>query len=210
MPLKYLFDMSLKSGPFPDKLKIARVILLYKAGDPTNISNYRPISVFPCFFKILERIIYNRLHKYLTATKKLYPKQFGFQGGHSTEHAIVKLVNQTYESFERNKYTLCVFIDLSKAFDTVNHSVLINKLQMYDVTGVSLAWFCSYLANRKQYISLGHNRKTGTQNILCGVPQGPILGSLLFLLYVNDLPNSSVLEPIMFEDDTNLFFEHTN
>ena len=159
---------------------------------------------------MLERIMYNRLYKYLTTEKILYPKQFGFQRGHSTEHAIAKLANQIYESFERNKYTLGVFIDLSKAFDTVNHSVLIKKLQMYGVRGVNLAWFCSYLANRKQYISLGHDRKTGTQNILCGVPQGSILGPLLFLLYVNDLPNSTVLEPIMFADDTNLFFEHTD
>ena len=122
----------------------------------------------------------------------------------------MKLVNQICESFERNQYTLGVFIDLSKAFDTVNHSVLIKKLQMYGIRGINLAWFCSYLANRKQYISLGHDLKTGTQNILCGVPQGSILGPLLFLLYVNDLPNSSVLDPIMFADDTNLFFEHTD
>ena len=96
MPLKYLFDMSLESGIFSDKLKIARVIPLYKAGDPANISNYRPISVLPCFSKMLERIMYNRLYKYLTTEKILYPKQFGFQRGHSTEHAIVKLANQIY------------------------------------------------------------------------------------------------------------------
>ena len=162
MPLKYLFDMSLESGIFPDKLKIARVILLYKAGDPVNISNYRPISVLPSFSKMLERIMYNRLCKYLTTEKFLYPKQFGFQRGHSTERAIVKLANQIHESFERNQYTLGVFIDLSKAFDTVSHSVLIKKFQMFDIRGVNLAWFCSYLVNRKQYISLGHDLKTGT------------------------------------------------
>ena len=110
--------------------------------------------------------MYKRLYKYLTTEKILYPKQFGFQRGHSTEHAIVKLANQIYESFERNKYTLGVFIDLSKAFDTVSHSVLIKKLQMYGVRSVNLAWFRSYLANRKQYILLGHDRKTDTQNIL--------------------------------------------
>ena len=121
----------------------------------------------------------------------------------------MKLANQIYESYERNKYTLGLFIDLSKAFDTVNHSVLIKKHQMYGVRGVNLSWFCSYLPNRKQYISLDHDRTIGTQNILCGVPQISILRPLLFLLYVNDLPNSSVLEPIMFADVTNLFFEHT-
>ena len=185
--------MSLENGTFPDKLNIARIIPLCKAGDRANISNYRPISVLPCFSKMLERIMYNRLYKYLATEKILYPKQFGFQRGHSTEHAIVKLANQIYESFERNKYTLGVFIDLSKAFDTVNHSVLIKKLQMYGVRGVNLAWFCSYLANRKQYILLGHDRKTGTQNILYGVPQGSILGPLLFCYMLTICPTPQYL-----------------
>ena len=182
---------SLGSGIFPDKLKIARVILLYKAGDPANISNYKPKSVLPCFSKMLEQI--NRLYKYLTTEKILYPKQFGFQRGHSTEHAIVKIVNQMYESFERNQYTLGVFIDLSKDFDIVNHSVLIKKLQMYGVKGVNLALFCSYLANRKQYNSLSHDLKTRTQNIPCGVPQGSILGPLLFCYMLTIFPNPQYL-----------------
>ena len=102
--------MSLESEIFSYKLKIARIIPLYKAGDPAKISNYRLISVLPCFSKMLEQIMYNRLYKYPTTEKILYPKQFGFQRGHSTEHAIVKLANQIYESFERNQYTLGVFI----------------------------------------------------------------------------------------------------
>ena len=104
-------------------LKIARVTPFFKGGDPGNISNYRPISVLPFFSKILERIIYNRLYKYLTTEELLYSKQFGFQTGLSTEHAIVKLVDQIYESFEKDHYTLRVFIDLSKAFDTVDHTI---------------------------------------------------------------------------------------
>ena len=146
--------MSIEKGVVPDALKIARVTPLFKCGDPSNISNYRPISVLPRFSKILECIMYNRLYKYLTTEKLLYPKQFGFQTGLSTEHAIVKLVDQIYESFEKDHYTLGAFIDLSKAFDTIDHTILIKKLEMYGIRGINLAWFRSYLANRIQYISI--------------------------------------------------------
>ena len=204
IPLKYLFKMSLESRIFSDKLKIAKVIPLFKAGDPANISSCRPISVPHCFSKRFEQIMHNRLYKYLTTEKNLYHKKFDFQRDHSTKHAIVKLVNQIYETFEINQHTLRVFIDLSKAFDTISHSVLIKKLQMYNIRSINLAWFRTYLANRKQYISLRYDLKTGTQNILCGVPQGSTR-VVAFLLYVNNLPNSSVLGPTMFADDANLF-----
>ena len=108
------------------------------------MSNYRSISVLPCFSKILERVMYNRLYKYLTTGKVLYSKQFGFQTGLSTEHGIVKLVDQIYKSFEKDHYTLGVFIDLSKASDTVDHAItLIRKLEMYGIKGINLAWFHS-------------------------------------------------------------------
>ena len=126
-PLKYLFNLSIEKGIFPDDLKIAKVTPIYKTDDISNLSNYRPISVLSCFSKILERIMYNRLYQYLTENKILYHKQFGFQTGHSTEHAIVQLVDQILESFEHNKYTLGVFIDLSKALDTLDHSILLKK-----------------------------------------------------------------------------------
>ena len=192
-------------------MKIAKVMPLFKNGDPENIANYLPISVLPCFSKVLERIMYNRLYKYLCEEKLLYSKQFGFQKGYFTDHTIVHLVDQIYESFENDNYTLGVFIDLSKAFDTVGHSILLQKLEMYGVNTTNLAWFASYLNGRKQYIKTTESADTLKKDIKCGVPQRSILGPLLFLLYVNDLPNSSnVLVAIMFVDDTNFFFEHSN
>ena len=143
--------------------------------------------------------------------KLLCSKQFGFQKGHSTDHAIVHLVDQIYESFENDNYTLGVFIDLSKAFDTADHSMLLKKLEMYGVNTTKLTWFASYLNGRKKYIKITESADTLKKDIKCGVPQGSILVSLLFLLYVNDLPNSSnVLVPIMFANDINFFFEHSN
>ena len=210
-PLKYLFNLSIVKGIFPDDLKIAKVTPIYKADNSSNISNYRPISVLPCFSKMLERIMYNRLQKYLKDQNILYDKQFGFQTGHSTEHAIAQLVDQIYEAFEKNEYTLGVFIDLSKAFDTVDHSILLRKLELYGITDRNYAWIKSYLSNRLQYIQIDENSRTEFCVVKCGVPQGSILGPLLFLLYVNDLKNaSSVLDPIMFADDTNLFHTHSN
>ena len=114
-----------------------------------------------------------------------------------------------FDSFEKEQFTLGVFIDLSKAFDTVDHSFILKKLKLYGITEKNLAWFESYLSNRKQYIEIGENSKTDLKYVTCGVPQGSILGPLLFLVYVNDLPNASrLLGPIMFTNDTNLFFNH--
>ena len=167
--------------------------------------------MLPCFSKMLERIMYNCLQKYLNDQNILYDKQFGFQTGHSTEHAIAQLVDQICEAFEKSEYTLGVFIDLSKAFDTVDHSTLLKKLELYGITDRNYSWIKSYLSNRLQYIQIDENIRTEFCVVKCGVPQGSILGPLLFLLYVNDLKNaSSVLAPIMFEDDTNLFHTHSN
>ena len=180
-----------------------------KADDKSDLSNYRPISVHSCFSKILERIMYNRLYQYLTENKILYPKQFGFQTGQPTEHAIVQLVYQSLEPFEYNKYTLGIFIDLSKASDTVDHSILLKKLELYAATDRNHSWFKNYLSNRKQFIQINNEENTELETIAFGVPQGSILGPLLFLLYVNDLKNASnLLDPIMYADDTNLFLTH--
>ena len=182
----------------------------FKAGDKNEFDNYRPISVLPCFSKILERIMYKRLYNHLLNQNILYRKQFGFQQGHSTEHAILQLIDQINDNFEKNYFTLGVFIDLSKAFDTVDHQILISKLKNYGIEGDNLNWFKNYLQNRKQYLIL-NKYETSFGSIKCGVPQGSILGPLLFLIYVNDLCNASdILDPIMFADDTNLFLSHQN
>ena len=140
----------------------------------------------------------------------LYPKQFGFQKSHSTEHAIIQLIDQINSSFEKNNFTLGIFIDLSNAFDTVDHHILISKLENYGVNGNNLHWFQSYFKNRKQYLNFNNKISTSSQ-VTCGVPQGSILGPLLFLIYGNDLNNaSSTLDLIMFADDRNLFYSHKN
>ena len=194
---------------FPDDLKIAKVTPIYKGGDNSDVSYYRPISVLPCFSKILEHLMYNRLYKYLKENNIVYEKQFGFQSGYSTNDAIVQLVDKIFDSFEKEQFTLGVFIDFSKAFDTVDHSILLKKLKFYGITDKNIVWFESYLSNRKQYIEIAENSKTDLKYVTCGVPQGSILGPLLFLVYVNDLSNASrLLDLIMFADDTNLFFNH--
>ena len=165
----HIFNVSLQNGTFPDELKIARVTPLFKNGSDSDLGNYRPISVLPCFSKILEKIMYNRLYKHLSDNNVLYKKQFGFQEKHSTEHAILHLVDQINCSFEKNLFTLGIFIDLSKAFDIVDHKILITKLENYGVKGTNLQWFKSYLENRKQFIAY-ENFSTSYMNISCGMP----------------------------------------
>ena len=210
-PLFHICDISLKFGCFPDKMKIAKIKPLFKADETELVSNYRPISILPVFSKLLERIIYNKIYNHVTKNNLLYDKQFGFQKHCSTEYAILQLTREILDSFQENKFTLGVFVDLSKAFDTVNHEILLTKLSFFGIEGTYLKLFKSYLHNRKQFVTYGNNKQSNLLSISCGVPQGSILGPLLFLLYVNDLRNATnILQTIMFADDTNLFCSHKN
>ena len=210
IPLTIICNLSLREGVVPDELKIAKVIPIYKKENPECFSNYRPVSVLPCFSKILERLVFNRCMNYIDKYNILNDKQFGFRSKHSTYMAILEFIDKISNSVEKNETTLGIFLDLSKAFDTIDHSILLYKLEYYGFRGNVLKWFEDYLSNRKQYVYY-NSCKSQYKNIQCGVPQGSILGPLLFLLYVNDIINtSSVLEFVLFADDTTITYSHTD
>ena len=208
-PLTYIIDLSLSSGVVPDQMKIARVIPLFKSGDLSLFTNYRPVSFLPAFSEILERIVYNRLINFLNKYSILSCNQYGFRKNHSTAYALIQLYDKLSDAIDEGNVTLGLFIDLSKAFDTVNHDILLAKLEFYGVRGVALEWFKSYLSCRSQFVQY-NGYSSSSKYIKCGVPQGSILGPLLFLLnIINDLCDvSKALDFILFADDTNIFYSH--
>ena len=208
--LACIINTSLSSGIFPDSLKTARVCPVFKSGDRRLFSNYRPISVLSCFSKIFEKIVYKRLTNYLSKNNILTESQYGFRPGHTTSMALLDMYDGLSQSIEDNKFGIGIFVDLSKAFDCIDHGILIKKLHHYGIRGIVLNWFISYLSMRSQFVSF-NNTDSALRYITCGVPQGSILGPLLFLIYVNDIANcSSILNLIMFADDTNVFYSNSD
>jgi hypothetical protein len=209
-PLLYIINLSLNQGIFPDILKIAKVLPLFKGNELFLFTNYRPISVLNSLSKIFERIFYNRLYNFLTSNEILYDKQFGFRTKHSTDMALIILLDRINLAIEQGEFVLGVFLDFSKAFDTVNHEILLNKLDYYGIRGTANNWLRSYLFNRTQFV-VYDNHKSSSKILDCGVPQGSILGPLLFLIYINDLACvSDILFTIMYADDTNIFVSGRN
>ena len=209
-PLSIIFNVSLCSGIFPDEMKIAKVVPIYKKDNPEVFGNYRPVSVLPCISKILERIVYNRSYDFLSKNNILYKKQYGFRTNHSTYMAVIDFINDVSRAIDDGMNTVGIFMDLSKAFDTIDHDILLAKLHHYGFRGISQDWFRNYLSNRKQFV-VYNSGKSQYENIKCGVPQGSILGPLLFILYMNDICHtSSILKTILFADDTTCFYSHKN
>ena len=169
------------------------------------------MSLLPCFSKNLERLVFDQCINYINTYEILNDKQLGFRSKHSTYMAIIQLVDKINTAVEKkNETTIGIFLDQSKAFDTINHDILLYKLEHYGFRGIVLEWFKKYLSNRKQYVSY-NSCKSQLEDIVCGVPQGSILGPLLFILYVNDITSTSnVLDFILFADHTTILYSHEN
>ena len=210
LPLCIIFNKSFSEAVFPDKMKLSKVIPLYKGKSKTNVGNYRPVSLLPSISKALEKLVHKRLYNFLVVNDMLYKSQYGFRSGLSTIDAVSELIGKTVIGCEEGNYTLCVLLDLSKAFDTISHDILLMKLNKYGIRGHALNWFCSYLSHRKQYVEI-NNIKSEEILMEYGVPQGSVLGPLLFIIMINDITNSlQHSKCIIYADDTTLYLSGKN
>ena len=186
-----LFNLSFMTGVFPSVLKIEKVVPVFKKDSKLDYSNYCPISLLSNIEKILEKLMYSRLYTFLNNYNIIYNLQFGFRGQYSTSHALINITENIRKAFDDGNIGCGVFVDLQKAFDTVDHQILLAKLNHYGIHGVSNDWFKTYLSNRNQYVSI-YGFDSGLTTINCGVYQGSVLGPLLFLSYINDLNQASL------------------
>ena len=195
---------SFEEGRFPELLKIAKVIPILKSEERADPSNYKPISLLSVFDKLLEKLMYNRLNPFFQKHNIFYKYQFGFRKIHAAANALTEIVNYIYKSLDEGNYVFGIYIDLKKAFDTVQHKILLHKFQYYGIRGLAFHWFETYLSKRKQFVVINDTQSDISDLCEYGVPQGLVLGPILFLLFINDIHmslNNIVIK--LFADDTN-------
>ena len=203
--LTTIFSLSMHSKVYPADLKIGKVTPVHKGGDKDDLNNYRPITVLPTIACVFEKIIYQQLYKYMTDNNLLGEKQYGFRSLHSTAIALSKTMNHWLINIDKGNKNSVVFLDIKKAFDTVNHRILLDKLECYGIKDQELKFFESYLSNRMQCCNV-NGQTSSFRAISCGVPQGSTLGPLLFIIYLNDLPLAvKDAEITLYADDTSLY-----
>ena len=199
-----LFNLSFTTGTFPTLLKAAKVIPFHKKDSKLDLRNHLPISLLSNLDKILEKLINSRFSAFLNIKDIIYPLQFSFRPNYCTSYALIHLTETIKEVLDQSKSGRKIFVDLQKAFDTVDHNILLGKLKHYGIIGVAYSWFESYLKDRKQYVSI-NGYKSKHLAVSLGVPQGSVSGPLLFLIYINELSTAIKLCKVHhFADDTNL------
>ena len=195
-----LLNRSFPDGIFPNELKLARVVPIFKSGDSANLSNYKPISILSLFAKTFEKLLYKYLLNSLNIIDTIYKNQFGFREKHSTQQAIISLSEKIADSWNSDDIVIGVFLDLKKGIDTVSHDILLKKLYAYGIRGNAFKLLKSYLTDRTQFV-VYDNISSCTLPINCGVPQGSVLGPLLFIIAMNDIGNVS---DFLYADDTSV------
>ena len=205
-PLSMLINSCFTYGIFPNKLKLAKVVPVFKKGPSNMLTNYCPISLLPSLSKLIKQLICNRLLSFFTRSNTIVPTQYDFRHNRSTIHAILDLIMSCLDNINNKKFSSMIFLDIKNAFEFVSHNKLLKKLDYYSIRGVANLLLKFYLNDRKQNVLID-NQKSSEKIIEYEIPQGSILGPLLFLIYVNDLPSCLETVPWFFADDTALLID---